>query len=163
MAFDTYLNIPEVPGEATAAGMENQIAILSFSLGASNPATLGATATGGGAGQVTLSDFNIMKKTEKSSAGLFKACANGSHYPKATVIMRKAGTTQNEFLKYEFEKVYVTSIQWAGSTGGDDSPTESVSFAYGKVTVTYTPQDDTGAPKGEPQIASWNVQTVSEN
>ena len=163
MAFDTYLKIEEVPGEATAAGMEGTIAILSFSLGASNPATLGPTATGAGAGQVTMSDFNILKKTEKSSAGLFKACATGQHFPKAVVTMRKAGTTQNEFLKYEFEKVYVTSIQWAGSTGGDDSPTESVSFAYGKVTVTYTPQDDTGQPKGEPQIASWNVQTVSEN
>ncbi len=163
MAFDTYLKIDEVPGEATAAGAEGQIAVLSFGFGANNSTTLGPGSTGGGGGQSTMDHFTIMKKTEKSSPGLFKACATGQHFPKATITMRKAGTTQNPFLVYDFEVVYVTSINWSGSTGGDDSPTESVSFTFGKVTITYTPQDNTGAAAGEPQIASWNVQTVSEN
>jgi len=161
MAFDTYLQIDEIPGEATASGMEGQIAVLSFSFGASNSTTLGPASSGGGGGQSSLSDFTIMKKTEKSSAGLFKACTTGQHLPKAVITMRKAGTTQNPFLVYEFATVYVTSVQWSGSTGGDDSPAESVSFTFGKVTVTYTPQDNLGNPVGEPQIASWNVQTVA--
>jgi len=161
MAFDTYLKIDEIPGEATASGMEGTIAVLSFGFGAHNSTTLGPASTGGGGGQTTVSDFTIMKKTEKSSPNLFKACATGQHLPKAIITMRKAGTTQNEFLRYDFETVYVTSVNWSGSTGGDDSPSESVSFTFGKVTVTYTPQDNLGNPVGEPQIASWNVQTVA--
>jgi type VI secretion system secreted protein Hcp len=163
MAFDTFLDIKDVPGESTAKGMEGKIEIFSFSFGASNPVTIGSTAGGAGGGKVALSSFNVMKKTEKSSPKLFGACARGDHYDKAVITLRKAGGTsgQVEFLKYEFEEVYVESIQWSGSSGGDDAPTESVSFAFGKVTVTYTGQDKTGK-QASPVVASWDVTTVSE-
>ena len=65
------------------------------------------------------------------------------------------------FLTYEFETVYVDNIQWSGSSGGDDAPTESVSFSFGKVTVTYTPQDKAGKA-ASPVVASWDLTTVSE-
>ena len=65
-----------------------------------------------------------------------------------------------DYLVYEFEKVYVDTIQWSGSSGGDDTPTESLGISFGKVTVTYTPQADTGAT-GSPVVASWNLQTVT--
>ena len=50
------------------------------------------------------------------------------------------------FLQYDFTDVMVESIQWSGSSGGDDTPTESVSFAFAKVKVTYNKQDDAPAP-----------------
>ena len=31
----------------------------------------------------------------------------------------------------------VESVQWSGSSGGDDTPTESVSFAFAKVEIDY--------------------------
>ena len=46
------------------------------------------------------------------------------------------------FLKYDFTDVMVESIQWSGSTGGDDTPTESVSFAFAKVAIDYFKQDE---------------------
>jgi len=164
MAFDTYLKIetPNVTGEATATGFEGQIEIYSFSWGASNPTTIGSGAQGLSAGKVSISSFNIMKKTETSSAPLFNACASGQHYATATVTMRKAGGTagQQIFLTYVFTDVMVESIQWSGSSGGDDTPTESVSLAFGKVEITYFKQDDTGAMAKAGQ-ASWNLQTVA--
>lgn len=164
MAYDTHLEIKEVPGEATAKGMEGKIEIYSFSLGASNPVTVGSGSTGMGAGKATVSSFNIMKKTDSSSPVLFAACVKGDHFPKAVVTLRKAGGSagQSEFLKYEFEKVYVENIQWSGASGGDDTPTESVSLAFGKVTVSYLPQDDTGKA-GAAIMKSWNLQTVAES
>lgn len=173
MAFDTFLKFggsvdaagsPDLPGESTAAGHEGEIEIYSFSWGASNPVTVGSGATGLSGGKVSISSFNVMKKTELSSAKLFNACATGQHFPKAFVVMRKAGGDggQATFLTYSFEDVMVESIQWSGSTGGDDSPTESVSFAFGKVEITYyTQDDDTGAmtPKG---MASWDLTTVAK-
>jgi type VI secretion system secreted protein Hcp len=163
MAYDTFLDIKEVPGESTAKGMEKKIEIYSFGFGASNPVTIGSGATGMGGGKATLSTFNVMKKTESSSPLLFSACAKGDHFPKAVVTLRKAGGAagQIEFLKYEFEKVYVQDINWSGSSGGDDAPSESVSFAFGKVTITYTPQDAAGKA-GSPIVKSWDVTTVAE-
>jgi len=56
--------------------------------------------------------------------------------------------------------VEVRDIQWSGSSGGDDRPMESVSLAFGKVTITYIPQTETGA-KGSPVVASWDQMQVS--
>jgi len=97
-----------------------------------------------------------MKKSDKASPKLFQHCAQGRHFPKATVVFRAAaGDNSLEYLKYEFEEVFVESVQWSGSSGGDDRPTESLSLAFGKVEVTYTPQTATGDP-GAPVVASWD-------
>lgn len=163
MAFDTYLELktPNVEGETTAAGYEKKIEIYSFSWGASNPTTVSPGKDGLSAGRVSISSFNIMKKTEKSSARLFKACCTGEHFGEALVHLRKATGEggQKPFLTYKFTDVMVESIQWSGSSGGDDTPTESVSFAFGKVEVEYFMQDDKGALKTAGQ-ASWDLTKV---
>jgi type VI secretion system secreted protein Hcp len=167
MAFDTFLKIegPEVKGECTAKGFEGQFEIYSFSWGASNPVTIGSGSTGVSAGKVSISSFNVMKKTETASATLFSAICTGQHFDKATVTLRKAtgeSGGQAMFLQYIFENVMVESIQWSGSTGGDDTPTESLSFAFGKVSITYMKQ---GAKVGTLAVggtASWDQTTVTK-
>jgi type VI secretion system secreted protein Hcp len=161
MAYDAFIKIDGVDGESTRKGFEKHIEILSFSWGASNPTTIGSGG-GGGAGKVSLSSFNIMKVTDAASPGLFQACCTGKHFPKAKAVLHKAGGDEAvDYLVYEFEKVFVESIQWSGSSGGDDRPTESLSLAFGKVTITYTPQTETGA-KGSPVVASWDAMAVSK-
>jgi type VI secretion system secreted protein Hcp len=163
MAFDTYLKIdPGVVGEATASGMEGQIEIYSFSWGASNPTTVGPGKDGLSAGRCSISSFNVMKKSEKSSPTLFQACCSGKHFDKATVTMRKAGGDggQVKFLEYVFDNVMVESIQWSGSSGGDDTPTESLSLAFAKCTITYYAQDDKGATKKAGE-AIWDLTKVA--
>ena len=55
--------------------------------------------------------------------------------------------------------VMVESVQWSGSSGGDDTPTESVSFAFGKVTVEYKTQGKDGKlVAGTPVV--WDVTKV---
>jgi len=159
MAFDAFLQVDDVKGEAEASGFEGAIEILSFSWGASNPVNL--SGTGMGSGKVSLSDFSIMKKTDSASNVFFAKCCDGTHFDKATVSFRKAGGEQEVYLTYEFETVFVSSIQWSGSSGGDDVPTESGSFAYKKVTITYNPQKDTGGSDG-PDIQSWDVGKVAK-
>ena len=169
MAFDTFMFFTgpgtdkagslAIKGETTddTYKANNAFELYSWSWGASNPVTIGSASTGTGGGKVSLSSFNVMKKSDLASPTLFSACAQGVHFPKATVVMRKAGGSQVVYLTYVFSEVYVESIQWSGSTGGDDTPTESVSFAFKSVSITYQPQDTTGAPKGEASPASWDV------
>jgi len=146
MAFDTFLDLgKDIPGESTATGFEGKIEIYSFSWGASNPTTIGSGSTGIAGGKVSISSFNVMKKTDKASALLFQRCCEGQHVDTVIVTMRKAGGTagQQNFLIYTFTGVMVESIQWSGSSGGDDSPTESLSLAFSKVKIEYFQQDKT--------------------
>jgi type VI secretion system secreted protein Hcp len=162
VAFDAYLKFgsKEIQGESTAKGFDKSIEILSFSMGASNPVTIGSSSRGGGAGKASLSSFSFMKLCDAASPILFQECCKGTHFPKVEVVLRKAGGKPVDYLKYEFEKCYIDSVQWSGSSGGDDRPVESCSLTFGKMTVTYTPQDDKGNPVGEPQIGMYDVTTV---
>jgi type VI secretion system secreted protein Hcp len=115
MALEAFLKIEGIPGESRKAGHPDEIDVLSFSFGASNPTTV-AKGTGAGASQVNISSFNIMKATDLSSTALFLRCAKGEHIPEATVTLRKAGGEKPlEYLTYKFTKVFVDSIQWSGS------------------------------------------------
>jgi type VI secretion system secreted protein Hcp len=162
MAYDAFMYLkggqPEAKGETQDKVYKDKKAfeIFSFSWGASNPATIGSQSAGGGAGKVSLSSFNIMKKSDSASPALFLNCCNGDHFTSAHVVLRKAGGEAMEYLTYDFEEVYVESIQWSGSAGGDDTPSESVSFAFGKVDIKYTPQTGKGE-KGTPIPASWDL------
>lgn len=164
MAFDTYVELTGIEGEATAKGFEKKIEIFSFSWGASSPVTIGSGTGGISASRVNISSFNVMKKTEVSSPKLFKACCLGEHIDTMKVSMRKqAGVGgQDVFLIYTFNEVMVESIQWSGSSGGDDTPTESVSFAFGKVTVEYKTQGKDGKlVAGTPVV--WDITKVDAN
>jgi type VI secretion system secreted protein Hcp len=162
VAFDAFLKLDTIEGESTRKGFEKQMEILSFSFGAMNPVTIGSAAKGGGGGKASLSAFSVMKISDAASPQMFQACCKGQHFPKAKVTLRKAGGTAMDYLVYEFEKCYVDSIQWSGSSGGDDRPVESLSITFGKVTITYTPQDEKGNPAGKPIIGMWDVTTVEE-
>ena len=164
MAFDTYMNVgggTVVVGEATASSIPTgAFEIFSFSWGASNPTTVGTTGSGLSAGKVSVSSFNVMKKSEKSSPILFSSCCNGQHYSDATVVMRKAAGTsgkQSTFITYVFTDVMVESIQWSGSSGGDDTPTESVSFAFAKCSITYNTQNTKDGTTGTGASATWDL------
>jgi type VI protein secretion system component Hcp len=60
-----------------------------------------------------------------------------------------------DYLIFEFEEVYVDDITWSGSEGAG-IPTESASFSFGKVVVTYNQQDAAGAKSGS-FMGSWDV------
>ena len=112
---------------------------------------------------MSVSSFNVMKKSEAASATLFMACAQGDHFKTAEVVLRKAGGKDNKqstFLTYKFQEVYVDSIQWSGSGGGDDAPTESLSFSFGKVEIEYSKQDTTGKMAKAGQ-AIWDLRAVA--
>jgi len=162
MAFDTFLKLDGVTGESTAADHIGEIEIFSFSWGASNPVTIGSGSAGMTGGKVSVSSFNVMKRTETSSTKLFSYCCKGKHIPTAIVTMRKATGDggQQTFLTYTFGDVMVESIQWSGSTGGDDTPTESVSLAFGNCKIAYFKQDDATGNMAAAGTASWDSQTV---
>lgn len=162
MASDFYLKIDGVKGETTAKDMKEFMEVLSFSFGASNPNTIGSHGGGSSGGKVSISSFNIMKRTDSASPTLFQMCCSGDHAKSAEMHIKKASGKdggQATFIKYAFEQVFIDSIQWSGSSGGDPYPSESLSFSFGKVTVSYYSQDDKGKIASASQDAMWNLVT----
>ena len=158
--WDTYLTVEGITGESKRSGHEGQIDLESFSFGGSNPSSVGH-GSGGGTGTVSLSSFNIMKKTDASSAELFQAMCTGNHFPTAKITMYVSGGNAGavEKLVFEFEEVFVDSIQWSGSEGDPTViPSESVAFAFGKVTITYNEQNADGTVGGA-HVGTWDIRT----
>ncbi len=140
MAVNAYLIVEGVPGPSTS--LSNAIDILSFSFGASNSAVFGAGASGGEsrAGRADLSNVSIMKVLDKTSPQMFANCVTGDYINSVDVQYYKPmGTKQDVYFKIHMEKVVITSVQLSGS---NENPTESISFAFAKVKVSYNPEKD---------------------
>jgi type VI secretion system secreted protein Hcp len=100
-------------------------------------------------------DISFTKGIDKATPKLILACATGQHIPKAAMAMRKAGGDQKEYLKITLEDVMVSSYSTSGA-GGGESPTESISLAFGKITFEYFEQDNKGTTTSSGK-AGWDV------
>ncbi len=162
MAYDVYLKLEGIDGEASAKGMEKQIGIYSFSWGCSAATTVGAGKGGISASKVSISSFNFMKQLDSSSVPLFQACCKGTHIPSAEITFRKqTGDSQEGFLIYKLTDVMVESQQVSGSSSGDDTPTESLSLAFAKMEIEYKKQGKDGKLTAAGQ-AAWDLTLVSD-
>jgi hypothetical protein len=92
-----------------------------------------AVAHSGSAAKVAVHDISITKKENKASPLLFKFCATGKHFKKATLVVRKAGKGQQEFLVIKMTDVIISSAQSHPSGGGAAKPQESLSLNFTKI------------------------------
>jgi type VI secretion system secreted protein Hcp len=140
MAVDVFLKLADIKGESKDAKHADEIDVLSWSWGLSQPGT--AVGGGGvGAGKVNFNDFSFTHKLDKASPLLMKACATGDHVKDATLVTRKAGKGQQEYLIVKMSDVLVTSVQ---PSSAGEFPTESVSINFSKVDFEYKPQKQNG-------------------
>ena len=143
-AVDYFLKIDGIQGESQDKTHKNEIEIESFSWGESNSGT--ASKGGGmGAGRVAMQDFHFVMGINKASPKLMLACATGEHITKATLVCRKAGKEQQEYLKCTFSDLLISSFQLGGT---EVMPTEQISFNFGKIEMEYKEQKADGTLSG---------------
>jgi len=156
MAVEMFLDVDTVQGESQVKGFENKIDIFSFSLGASNPSSV-STGAGSGAGKVSISSISVQKVVDKATAKLFLACCQGKHFSKGTLTVREAGgDSPVDYLVMDFTQLFVDSISWGGASGGD-KPSESLSFSFASVKMTYQEQQSAGSGQKAGE-AGWDLQ-----
>jgi type VI secretion system secreted protein Hcp len=158
LAADAFLKIDGIEGDSNDSKHKNEIEVISWSFGDSQPATVTRSAAGGAsAGKVTMQDFKFTMKVGKASPMLFGAVANGKHIKKAVLTVRTtSGQKQLEFLKISLEDVIVSSFISLGSKS-TEVPAEEIMLNFGKIQVSYTQFDpQTGAPKGEIK-SGWDL------
>jgi type VI secretion system secreted protein Hcp len=141
MAVDVFLKLADVKGESKDDKHKDEIEVLSWSWGISNPVDARAGA-GKGAGKANFHDLNFMHSVDKASPVLMKACTMGDHFKEATLTSRKAGKGQQEYLIVKLKEVFVSSVQPSGSS---EHPMESVSLVFGHIDLEYKPQKDDGS------------------
>jgi len=146
MSVDYFLKIEGIDGESQDAKHKGEIQLESFSWGANQSGTF-ASGGGGGAGKVQMQDFNFVMHINKASPKLFLACATGDHIKKAVLTCRKAGKDQQEYMKFTFSDLLVSSYQTGGSEG-DVVPMEQISLNYAKIEVEYKEQKPDGTLGG---------------
>lgn len=160
MAFDCYLKIPTVDGEATHKGHEKWIELLSYNQGVSQHSGGSMSSAGGlSGGRANFQDFTIVHPLDKSSPKLNAACASGEHIKDITLeICRSTGDAKGTvFMKYVMSDVLVSSVKTGGSAkGAEPLPLEEVAFAFGKIEWTYTETDHAGKKKGDIKTG-WDV------
>jgi type VI secretion system secreted protein Hcp len=161
MAYDAYISFggkygPAIKGESTRKGFEGWIEIDFFDFDVQQKLTIGSQSAGAGAGKVTFSAFQVRKQPDSSSPLLFQACAAGSAWDNVTLVLNKAGGDSSvNYLKFEFQLVALSSVQWTGDTDTGDTPSENLGFMYGALHVTYTPQKVDGTA-GAAVVGGWN-------
>jgi type VI secretion system secreted protein Hcp len=155
-AVDFFLKIDGIDGESKDAKHKNEIDIASFSWGATQSGT--AHQGGGfGGGKVQAGDVHFVSQYfSKASPKLFLACASGEHIKKAVLICRRAGKEQQEFLKWTFSDLLISSYQSTGHGGSDGLPTESFSLNFTKIEMEYKEQKPDGTLGGATP-AGWDV------
>ena len=162
MAFDAFLKIDGIQGESSDDKHKDWIEILSFSLGATQPASSTASSAGGAtAERVHVQDFHIVKHLDKASPKLFQACCKGTHIKEVTITINRAGGDKVKYMEYKMEQVIVSSVSVGGSSGGD-VPTESISFNFGKIKSTYTQQKRADGSGGGNVAGGWDLTSNKE-
>jgi len=156
MASDVYLKIEGIDGESTDDAHADWIELLSFNHGVSQMVSAASSTGGRTGGRADFQDFSVVKEVDKATPDLNLHCCNGKHIPKIEVECCLATEDKHTFLKYEMEDVIVSSISCGGG-GGGTKPTESVTFAFGKIKWEYTPIDDTGKP-GAAVDRTWDLE-----
>ncbi len=143
-----YLRIDGIEGQVTAAGYVNQIAVQSWTWGASNPVTVGSATGGLTAGKVSMSELAIMKSADSSTPRLVEYASAAKHAPKAVLTVVRS-TDGFVYLRITLEDVMVTSLQLSAA---DERPSESVSLSFARVGIEYW------AGPGKPRVASgWDL------
>ena len=136
-AVDYFLKIDGVDGESTDDKHKGEIDVESFSWGVTQTGTH-SSGGGGGTGKAQFHDFNFTKVVSKASPVLFQACASGQHIKQAVFTGRTAGDERagNQFLKYTFSDILVSSYQEGGSA---DGVMDAAALKYASVKTEATP------------------------
>lgn len=154
-AVDYFLKIDGIEGESQDHAHKGELQLQSWSWG---EAQTGTSAVGGGmgAGKVSMQDVHFVAPISKASPKLKLACASGEHIKKAVLVCRKAGKQQQEFLKFTFSDILVSSYQTGGSAHSDILPVDQFSLNFSKIEMEYKEQKADGSLSG-PVKSGWNL------
>jgi type VI secretion system secreted protein Hcp len=149
------LKIDGIDGESHDHKHKGEIELQSYSLGATQQGTASSN-SGLGAGKVNMHDMQCVAGTSKASPTIMHACTSGEHYKKATLVARKAGKEQQEYLTITLTDVLVSSYQHGGTSHGSDIPNDHFALNFAAIDFEVKEQKHDGTLGGKVK-KGWDV------
>lgn len=148
-----YLKIDGIDGDVTAAGHEDSIECQSVQWGVQRPIhTPTGTSQERESGPPSVSDITVTKTVDRASPKLFAdACAGRVRSVKIDFV--RISEAMETYLRYELSNALISGYSVSANGG---RPTESVSFNFTKIVITYIPYDVTGQPQS-PIVAGYDI------
>ena len=155
MAVDMFIKIGDIKGESLDENHKEEIEVLSWSWGATQPETSHTVGTGS-TGKVSVQDFSFTHEFDQASPALALHCFNGKRLPEAvfTVTRTLNGGEIVDYLIVTLTDVLVSSITQTGASA-ETPPVENVTLNYSKIKFEYTPTIE-GKTGGAVEFY-WNV------
>lgn len=154
MAFDAFIKIEGIPGEALDEQYRDWIEIAGYSFGAHQSTSATASSAGGASsGRTTLSNFTFTKLLDKSSCKILEASCAGEHLAKVTLALSRAGADKLKYLEIVLEEVIIADYM---QTAGNGVPLEIVQLNYGRIKTTYIQQKRSDGSSGGNVTGSWD-------
>lgn len=150
---DYFLEIKGVEGESQDSEYKGWIQLQAWQWAEENSGRWGF-GSGGGSGKVEMKDFEFRMVSNKASPKLFLMCATGKHIPEATLVCRKSGDGQQDFMKVKFSNCLVSSFKTVGNmplgiAGAAETdtvlPTDMIKVNFAKIEVEYKEQNVDGS------------------
>lgn len=143
-AFDAYLLLPGIPGEATEPNHLNWMQILSFEHSESSVSNT-----------VQFSGLTLVKPVDKATSPLMTACARGQRLANGRLQLVHLDARRLVFYDLQLTNVIVTALASAGASG-TNPPLETLSLSFSEITWTYTAFAPSGLP-GDMVRAYWDL------
>ncbi|MDE1766331.1 MAG: type VI secretion system tube protein Hcp [Thaumarchaeota archaeon] len=147
-----FLKIDSIPGDSTVSGHENQIEISGLQFGEeNNPVVSAATVE---SGKTTFDDMQITKFMDRSSTSLVNDLVTGKSIPTVELFLTKT-VNGHEFTYNHITLNNVMISRYVVSSGGN-TPSEIISFQYGKISTAFTLQNPDGS-LGQTITSCWDI------
>jgi type VI secretion system secreted protein Hcp len=158
MAFDTYMKIDGIPGEALDEKHKDWIELMSFHQETVQPTSPTDTSAGSGtSARVNMGDLVITKRMDKASPKLWEACCKGTHIPTISIEANRQTGDKVKYLEVKMENVIVSRVNTDATGSNEDVPHEIVSLKFAKIKWTYTQTSrETGKAMGS-VMAGWDM------
>ncbi|KAB0484013.1 type VI secretion system secreted protein Hcp [Pseudomonas reinekei] len=154
MAFDAFIKIEGIPGEALDEKYRNWIEVSGYSFSTYQSTSATASSAGGAtAGRTTLSHFTFTKTLDKSSCKLMEASCAGEHLKEVTLVLSRAGTDKLKYYEIVLEEVIIADYTQNAAVG---IPVEIVQLNYGRIKTVYTQQKRSDGAGGGNIAGGWD-------
>ena len=150
---------PEIKGESSQKGYENQIEVTHYNFAVSQTGGFDF-AKGGTRVQSQLQDLSVTFRMCSASPSLMQYCASGKHLTSALLTcIKAAGDTAAKYQTITLTDVVVSGYSTGAPTSGD-VPHDTVSLNFAKIDQEYFATDNKGVATSSGK-GSWNQQTGS--
>ena len=154
MAFDAYLKIDDIPGEALDEKYNKWIEVNGYDFGVSQSTSASASAAGGAtSGRTAVSHFTFKKFLDSASCKLREASCAGQHLKEVRLALCRAGGDKLKYYEIILEEVIIADYT---QSADDGIPIEVVQLDYGRIKTTYTQQKRTDGTGGGNIAGGWD-------